>query len=148
MILIVILVALFAVFFFVRHHTGPAVLATIAGLSVYGTFGVDFSNWIHSLLPQFPIEIIQIGLFLALILIFPLLLYFYSSRNGLFGILRIIEAAIFSVLLTALLSSTVAKFLSFDAISVQISNFISSIKGFVVLAGILAAYFDIIMYRG
>ena len=147
MILIALLVGLFVLFFFIRHHTGPAHLAMIAGLSVYQMFGVNFAEWIHKLLTQFPLEIIQTGVYVALILVFPLVLYFHSSRDGLFGILRIAEAGIFAILLTALLSSTIAKFLPFDTIGVQISSFITSIEGPLVLAGVLTAYFDIMMYH-
>lgn len=147
MILLALLVGLFVLFFFIRHHTGPAHLAMIAGISVYEMFGVNFAEWIHKLLTQFPLEIIQAGVYVALILVFPLILYFHSSRGGLFGILRIAEAAIFATLLAALLSSTVAKFLPFDTIGVQISSFIKSIQGPLVLVGVLVAYFDIMMYH-
>ena len=147
MILIALLVGLFVLFFFIRHHSGPAHLAMIAGLSVYSMFGVNFADWIHKLLSGFPLEVIQSAIYVALILIFPLLLYLRSSRGGMSGILRIAEAAVFAILLTALLSSTVAKYLSFDAISVQVSNFITSIEGPLVLVGVLTAYFDIMMYH-
>ena len=147
MILIAILVALFLVFFFIRHHFGPALLAMIAGLSVYEMFGVNFADWIHKLLTQVPLEVIQSGVFIALILIFPLILYIHSSKGGLFGILRIAEATVFAALLTAFLSTTISKYISFDTIAVQISNFIMSIKGPLALVGILASYFDILMYH-
>lgn len=147
MVLIILLVALFVLFFFIRHHVGPTLLAVIAGLSVYEMFGVDFADWIHKALTSIPIEIIQSGVYIALILIFPLLLYLRSSHDSLFGILRIVEAAVIATLLTVLLSSTVAKYLSFDTIAVQISNFINNIKGILVLVGVLFAYFDILMYR-
>lgn len=147
MVLIAILVALFIIFFFVRHHTGPAHLAMIAGLSVYQMFGTNFAEWIYKLIDKFPLEVIQSGVFVALILVFPLLLYFHSSRGGLFGVLRIAEAAVFAILLTALLSTTIAKYLTFDSLAVQISTFISSIEGTLVLVGVLSAYFDILMYH-
>ena len=147
MILIAVLVALFVVFFFIRHHFGPSLLAVIAGLSVYEMFGVNFADWIHKLLSAIPLEVIQSGLYIALILVFPLLLYVRSSRGGMFGILRIAEAAVLATILAALLSGTIAKYLPFDTISTQISNFITSIKGPLVLVGVLAAYFDIMMYH-
>ena len=147
MILIAVLVALFIVFFFIRHHFGPALLAVIAGLSVYDMFGVNFADWIHKMLDQVPLDIIQSGVFVALILVFPLILYIHSSKGGLFGILRIAEAAVFATLLTAFLSATISKYISFDTIAVQISNFILSIKGPLVLVGVLAAYFDVMMYH-
>lgn len=147
MILIGLLVALFVLFFFVRHHTGPAHLAMIAGLSVYNMFGVNFAEWIGKVIDKFPLEVIQSGVFVALILVFPILLYLRSSRGGLFGILRIAEAAIFATLLTALLSTTISQYIGFDSLAVQISNFIKSIEGPLVLVGVLSAYFDLLMYH-
>ncbi|MBO7720351.1 hypothetical protein J6S35_01790 [Candidatus Saccharibacteria bacterium] len=147
MILIGLLVALFVLFFFIRHHTGPAHLAMIAGLSVYNMFGVNFAEWIGKVIDKFPLEVIQSGVFVALILVFPILLYLRSSRGGLFGILRIAEAAIFATLLTALLSTTISQYIGFDSLAVQISNFIKSIEGPLVLVGVLSAYFDLLMYH-
>ncbi|MBR5408430.1 hypothetical protein IK112_00585 [Candidatus Saccharibacteria bacterium] len=147
MVIIATLIILFLIFFFVRHHTGPAHLAMIAGLSVYQMFGTNFSDWLHKLFDQIPLDIIQTGVYIALILLFPLLLYFRSSRGGMFGILRIAEAALFSVLLTFLLSATIAKYITFDGLATQISSFISSIEGSVVLVGIIAAYLDIMLYH-
>ena len=147
MILIGLLVALFVLFFFVRHHTGPAHLAMIAGLSVYNMFGVNFAEWIGKAIDKFPLEVIQSGVFVALILVFPILLYLRSSRGGLFGILRIAEAAVFAILLTALLSTTISQYIGFDNLAVQISNFIKSIEGPLVLVGVLSAYFDLLMYH-
>ena len=147
MVIIATLVALFLIFFFVRHHTGPAHLAMIAGLSVYEMFGTQFADWIHKLLTGVPLDLIQTGVYIALILLFPVLLYLRSSRGGMFGILRVVEAALFSALLTSLLSATIAKYVTFDSLATQISNFITSIEGTIVLVGIGAAYFDILMYH-
>ena len=147
MVIIAVLVALFFIFFFVRHHAGPAHLAMIAGLSVYGMFGVQFSEWLHKLIGQIPIDVAEVVIYLALILIFPLILYFRSHRGGLSGILRVAEAAIFACIMTALLSATIAKYLPFDSISAHISTFISSIEGPLVLVGVIASYFDIIFYH-
>lgn len=147
MIILITLVALFVLFFFVRHHTGPAHLAMIAGLSVYELFGVQFSEWIHSFATGMPLDLIKAIVYVALILVFPLILYLRSSRGGMSGILRIAEAALFSALLTSLLSATLAKYISFDGLATQISSFISSIEGTIVLVGIASAYFDILLYH-
>ncbi len=147
MIIFINLVALFVLFFFVRHHTGPAHLAMIAGLSVYELFGVQFSEWIHSFATGMPLDLIKTIVYVALILVFPLILYLRSSRGGMSGILRIVEAALFSALLTSLLSATLAKYISFDGLATQISSFISSIGGTIVLVGIASAYFDILLYH-
>ena len=147
MIILITLVALFVLFFFVRHHTGPAHLAMIAGLSVYQLFGVQFSEWIHSFATGMPLDLIKTIVYVMLILVFPLILYLRSSRGGMSGILRIAEAALFSALLTSLLSATLAKYISFDGLATQISSFITSIEGTIVLIGIASAYCDILLYH-
>lgn len=147
MVIIITLIVLFIILFFIRHHTGPAHLAMIAGLSVYEMFGANFADWIHKLLDSVPLEYIQSGVYVALILIFPLVMYIHSSKGGLYGALRVIEAAVFATLLTALLSSTLSQYLPFDTLAVQISTFISSIEGPLVLVGVLSAYLDIMLYH-
>lgn len=147
MVIIAVLAGLFALFFFVRHHAGPAHLAMIAGLSVYEMFGVQFSEWLHKIVSGIPLDLSQTIIYLALILVFPLLLYLRSHRGGLFGIMRIAEAAIFACIMTALLSATIARFLPFDTLSSQISNFISSIEGPLVLVGVITAYIDVMLYH-
>lgn len=147
MVIIATLIVLFITFFFIRHHVGPAHLATIAGLSVYEMFGTDFASWIHKLLETVPLEYIQTGVYVALILVFPLILYIHSSHGGLYGLLRVAEAGVFAAILTALLSSTLAHYLPFDSLAVQISTFIKSIEGPLVLTGVLSAYFDIMLYH-
>lgn len=148
MVIIITLVALFLVFFFFKRHSGPAHLAMIAGLSVYEMFGVQFASWIHKFFAQVPIDLIQTIIYLALILAFPLLLYLRSRHGGLSGLMRIIEAALFSAIMTALLSATLAKYVPFDGLATQISKFISTIEGPIVLVGVISAYIDIMFYRG
>ena len=147
MVIIATLIILFLAFFFVRHHTGPSHLAMIAGLSVYQMFGTQFAEWLHNIASNIPLDILETCIYVALILVFPLLLYFRSSRGGMFGILRVAEALLFSALLTSLLSATIAKYVTFDGLATQISSFISSIEGTIVVSGIISAYFDILMYR-
>lgn len=147
MVIIAVLITLFLIFFFLKRHSGPAHLAMIAGLSVYGMFGVQFSEWLHKLFAQIPLDLAQTIVYLALILVFPLLMYFRSHRGGLFGILRIAEAAIFACIMTALLSATIAKYLPFDTLATKISGFISSIEGPLVLVGVISAYIDIMFYH-
>ena len=147
MILVAVLVVLFLLFFFIRHHFGPALLAMIAGLSIYELFGSNIVNWIHSIINQAPLDIIDSCVYAALILLFPLLLYLRSSKSKLFGLFRFVEALVFATLLTAFISTTISKYISFDSVAIQISNFIISIKGYLIVASIVAAYLDIILYR-
>lgn len=147
MVIIATLVILFLIFFLLKHHAGPAHLAMIAGLSVYNMFGVQFADWLHQNIQNVPPDLIKTILYLALITVFPLLMYLRSRRGGLGGILRIAEAAIFAVIMTALLAAPLAKYLPFDTLSGQIATFIANIEGPLVLVGIISAYIDILFYR-
>jgi hypothetical protein len=147
MIVICALIIFFAIFFLVRKHAGPAHLAMIAGLSVFTLFHTQFADLLHRLIPTAPIETLEQALYLLLIVFFPLLLYFRSARGGLSGLLRLVEAAIFAILLTALISDPLSRFFEFDVIARQIADFIASIEGYIVLAGIVSAYLDILLYH-
>ena len=147
MVIIAVLVGLFILFFFVRHHTGPAHLAMIAGLSVYEMFGKQATEWLSQNVNQIPIDVSQAIVYALLILVFPLILYLRSHRGGMGGILRLAEAVIFSCIMTALLAPVIAKFLPFDTISTNISQFIASIEGTLVLIGVISAYLDLLFFR-
>lgn len=148
MIIIATLVVLFLVFFMLRKNVGPTVLAILAGLSVYEMFGVDIANSISHQISGVPLELIKNCIYLVFVLLFPILLYVRSHRSGLFGLFRLLEAAVISVLLTSLLASTISYFCPFDSLAKDILGFIATIKGPVLMASIIAAYLDVILYHG
>ena len=148
MVIIALLALLFAAFFMVRRHTGPATLAIIAGVSVYEAFGGQLVD----LLKKVGLSGLSDGklgalVFVLLVVGFPMILYFRSSRGGLFGILRVAEAALLAILLTSLLSPHVAEWFAFDGLSNNILAWIATVKGPILVVGILTAYFDVLMYR-
>ena len=143
MVIAVTLAVLFLIFFLVRRHSGASHLAMIAGLSVYELF----ANEIHNLIPSWDLAIVDKVIYLLLILGFPILLYFRSAKGGMHGLFHIAESAIFAVLLTTLVSPILAEFFPMDSLAGDINNWMRSVEGYVVLAGIIAAYFDILMYR-
>lgn len=147
MVIIAALIALFALFFLVKKHAGPAHLAVIAGLSVYEMFGKNLAEWINTMLPSAPLDLVEMIIYLALVAGFPLLLYLRSPRGGLGGIIHILDSAIFAIVLTALIAPALAHFFTFDSFAVNISNLISEYEGWVVLAGIITAYLDILVYK-
>lgn len=150
MIIIALLAVLFALFFLIKKHTGPAMLAVIAGYSVYQTFGGQFLELAKHFAPEsIPEAYIQAGICGLFVAVFPIILYLRSYHGGLFGILRIAEAAVMACIMTMLLAPVLTKldFLSFDALSQQIVDFIKNYEGIIMLAGIGSAYFDILMYR-
>lgn len=147
MVIIAILIALFLLFFFVRHHIGPALLAMIAGVSVYEMFGQEFVKWAHSILTQVPVDIIGASIYAIMIFVLPLLLYFRSARGGIFGVLRIIQAGVIAVLLAMLLLPIVTKFCTFDTVSSGLAKTIEPARGIIVLVGAGFAYFDILFLK-
>lgn len=149
MVIIATLVALFLVFFMLRKNIGLTVLAILAGLSVYELFGVNIAEFVHNqILSGVPLELIKNLVYIVFILVFPILLYVRSRRSCLFGIFRLAEAAIIAVLLTSLLASSISYFCSFDPLAKDILAFINNIKGPVLMGSIIAAYLDVILYRG
>ena len=147
MIIIGVLILLFIIFFALKKHVGPAHLAVIAGISVYESFGKNIVDFLHQTFSSAPERILEIIVFLILVLGLPLLLYLRSGRGGIFGILRIIEAGLFSALLVSLCSWCIAYFIPLDNLGDNIISVIDSYKGIIMAAGILFAYFDILMYR-
>ena len=145
MILLLILAALFALFFLLRRRPGPAFLAVIAGLSVYSLFGESFAHFLHGGLSAIPENLFQTIIYIALVVLFPMLPYLRSSGGGLFGPLRIICALGLSVFITCLIAPMIAQFITFDELSVNVSNFISQNEGIIVLIGIVSAYLDILI---
>lgn len=145
---IVVLAALILLFYLIRKHTGPAHLAVIAGVSVYNSFGTQCAEFLHAnIFNSLELDLISACINLLLVLAFPLLLYFKSSRGGLFGILRIIEAVVFAAIVASLIAGPLAYFFPFDELSTEIYGFIKSIEGPIILFGVVSAYVDILTYR-
>ncbi|MBQ3325538.1 hypothetical protein IJG79_00065 [Candidatus Saccharibacteria bacterium] len=147
MVIIAILIALFVLFFFVRHHVGLALLAIIAGVSVYEMFGHDFVNWVHGFLSQVPVDIIGSVIYALLIFVLPILLFMRSSHGGLHGLFHIAEAAVVATLLTVLLMPIVTKYCGFDTVSSGLAKTVEPVRGIIVLVGVGLAYFDILLSR-
>ncbi|MDO4967226.1 MAG: hypothetical protein Q4E70_00440 [Candidatus Saccharibacteria bacterium] len=147
MVILGALIILFILFFVLKKHVGPAHLAVIVGVTVYDTFGTDVVNGLMNMINGAPKDLLKVVVFLILVLGLPLLLYFRSSRGGLFGILRIIEALLFSSLLVSLCAWCINYFAPFDGLGKNIVDFITKYKGIIMLAGVLSAYFDILFYR-
>lgn len=147
MVIIATLVALFALFFFLRKNVGPAILGAIAGLTVYEMFSADLAAFIQSQLDGTPIELINTIIYLILVLGMPLVLYFQSRRGGLYGLLRIIEAALITALFTMLVADAISYFTPLDDLSQNILATINNFRGPILMASIAFAYFDVIFYR-
>jgi len=147
MVLIITLAALLLIFFFLRKNSGAALLAMIAGLATYQLFGLDLAAQINSWFPDWSQWLIEKIIYLALILIFPLLLYSRSARGGLHGILRLAHTVVFALFLTALLAEPLSEIFDFDDLARDLAAWIASVQGIVVIAGLVGAYLDILLGR-
>jgi hypothetical protein len=147
MVIIVALAVFILLFFLVRKHIGPAGLAMIAGVAVFEAFGRGFAEWILKMFEGVPLELVEMGVYVALVAGFPILLYLRTERGGLSGILRVAEAVIFSAILVSLISGPLAYFFPFDSLALEISEFIKGIWGPIVMTGVLVAYLDILVYH-
>jgi hypothetical protein len=74
-------------------------------------------------------------------------LYFRAGKGGLFGVIRFVEAAIFALLLTMLISDSLASIFSFDTLARELANWIQGIQGYLMVAGVIFAYVDTFLYR-
>ena len=147
MIIIAALVVFFIIFYVLKKHVGPAHLAVIAGMCVYDSFGHNLVDGAAKVIHSAPRSLLEVIIFLTFVLILPFILYLRSGRGGLFGILRIIEAATFSALLVSICSWCISYLIPLDSLSTSILSGINAIKGIIVVAGIAFAYFDILVYR-
>ena len=147
MILAVVLAALLLLFLLVRHHVGVPFLAMIAGVSVYEAFGAQFAEVINQWIPAIDVWWAQLGLYCFFVFLMPLILYFRSGKSGLFGAMRIIEAVIFALLLTVLISDPLASLFSFDNTARDVANWIEGIRGVLMVVGVIFAYVDVMFFR-
>jgi len=147
MVIIITLVALFGLFFFIKHRIGPAHLAVIAGLSIYEMFGNDFINFASTFVGNFSRDELSSIIYLALVAGFPLILYLRSKAGGVSGILRIAESALFAILLTVMVAPALSTFFTIDELANNIVSFLAPVENTVVLVGIIAAYIDILLYK-
>ena len=147
MILAVVLAALLLLFLLVRHHVGVPFLAMIAGVAVYEAFGLQFASVIHQWVPAIDEWWAQLGLYVFFVFIMPLVLYIRAGKSGLFGVLRIIEAIVFALLLTVLIADPLANLFSFDNTARDVANWIEGIRGVLMVVGVVFAYVDVMLVR-
>jgi len=147
MAIIVTLALLLLVFFILRKNSGAALLAMIAGLAAYEIFGIGFAAQLHEWIPSWDQWAIEKIIYFVLILIFPILLYSRSGKGGLSGALRLVQAVAFALILTAFLAAPLSEIFSFDSLSRDIASIIIANQGFIVIAGLIGAYLDILFCR-
>ena len=81
MVILIVLVLLFAAFFAVRRHMGPAVLAAIAGVAVAEAFSPQILQLLHNINFGLPDGKLKALVYLIFIVGFPMILYFTGMFN-------------------------------------------------------------------
>ena len=120
MIILLLIVLLFILFSMLRRHIGIALLATIDGNTIYSTFGNDLTDLFAKFLNGVPENTISSTIYISLVFLFPLILYFKSNKDSLFGILRFLESLIYAVLLVSICAAKINLLIPFDDISIQL----------------------------
>ncbi|MDR2063401.1 MAG: hypothetical protein LBQ02_01230 [Candidatus Nomurabacteria bacterium] len=146
MFIIIALVALFGLLALCHRHSGPAHLAAIAGVEVYRSFGGWLNDTVLSSLDDPVREVIVNAIYLLLIFAFPMLLYFRSHPKT-HGAMHIVESAIFAILLVSLVAPALTTWVSYDDLSKNIINIIDHNIQYIIIAGIITAYLDILVYK-
>ena len=147
MVLVVLLAALLLLFLMVRNHVGVPFLAMIAGLAISQTVGGQFAEFLCGLSSKLDPWWVERILHIIFVAVMPLTLYFRVGKTGLFGALRIVESVVFALLLTMLVAGPLSDMLSFDNLSRELAAWIESVKGLVLVVGIILAYVDAFFYR-
>lgn len=148
MVIAITLIVSFAVFYLLKRRIGPALLAIIAGLSIYDMFGANLAATLHGAFGNIPLENLSSLVYLCFVIAFPLVLYIRSKGGGMKGIIRLAESLVLAALVTTLLAPLLADFFTFDSMSRQIVTTLDSVRNGVVLASVVSAYLDILFFKG
>ena len=146
MIILLLIVLLFILFSMLRRHIGIALLATIAGNTIYSTFGNVITELFTKFLNGVPENTLSSTIYISLVFLFPLILYFKSNKDSLFGILRFLESLIYAVLLVSICAAKINLLVPFDDISIQLLNF-AIVRPSLLLFAIIVAYLDILLSK-
>ena len=145
MVIIGALIILFLVFFFLKKHVGPTILASLAGYTVY-TATIGFLPTLHSWtnLPTKTLEIISLALF---VVVLPLVVYIFSNRNWSPMPIRLVTAVVASAIIISFASGITDLYSSVDALGKNILNLATSYRGIIDSVGLLIAYIDLTIFK-
>jgi hypothetical protein len=146
MIPLALIVGLFVLYMLLSKHAGPAHLASVAGVSVNELFGGQVTNFIMSLAHSLPRDVVSKVVYVALVFGFPMILYFKSAKEKR-HLTTIVENAIFAILMAELIITPFVSVMAVDALGKACVKFVEISLPFVVVAGTITAYVDILLYR-
>ena len=147
MILALILIVLLLCFLIFRKHVGVPFLAMVAGIAISEAFGENLAEVAGRVAPGADTELVKDVFYIIVVAIVPFLLYFRSGRSGLFGVMRIIASIAFAVVLTLLIAEPLARWVSFDGMTQEITGMVGDWKGPLMIVGAALAYVDVFLFR-
>jgi len=117
-------------------------LAVIAGGYVHQTFGDWLTETVMKNVDGLAQDIVSSVIFLILVAGVPLLLYF-KSKSGRVGLIHLVQIVIFAAVLVLLAAPVAGQWVTFDALTQEIVGWVNANIQFVVIAGVVSAYYDI-----
>jgi hypothetical protein len=141
-----VFVGLFLLFFLLGRYSGPAHLASIAGVAVNAEFGGYLVDWIVKLSGAGSRDLVTMIVYLVFVLGFPMTLYLKSHRFK-HGPVEALQTAVFALLVVTIIADPLAKLVSYDTLSVEIAHVLDACLPYILVVATATGYFDIIMYR-
>jgi hypothetical protein len=141
-----IFVGLFLVFFLLARYSGPAHLASIAGVAVNAEFGHYLVDWTTKLSGESSRDLVTMIVYLVFVLGFPMVLYLKSHRFK-HGPVEAAQTAIFALLVVTIIADPLSRLVTYDAASVNITQVLDTLMPYILVVATATGYFDILMYR-
>ncbi|MDR0398147.1 MAG: hypothetical protein LBH36_03140 [Candidatus Nomurabacteria bacterium] len=141
-----VFVGLFLLFFLLGRYSGPAHLASIAGVAVNTEFGGYLVDWIVKLSGEASRDLVTVIVYLVFVLGFPMVLYLKSHRFK-HGPVEAAQTAVFALLVVTIIADPLARLIDYDTISIAITGVLDSLTPYILVAATAAGYVDILMYR-
>ncbi|MDR0591139.1 MAG: hypothetical protein LBG75_01055 [Candidatus Nomurabacteria bacterium] len=141
-----VFIGLFLLFFLLGRYSGPAHLASIAGVAVNVEFGGQLVDWITKLSGESTRDLVTMIVYLVFVLGFPMILYLKSHRFR-HGPVEALQTAVFALLVVTIIADPLAKLVTYDSLSVNITNILDSLLPYILVVATATGYVDILMYR-
>jgi energy-converting hydrogenase Eha subunit A len=141
-----VFIGLFLLFFLLGRYSGPAHLASIAGVAVNAEFGGYLVNWVTKLTGESARDLVTMIVYLVFVLGFPMILYLKSHRFK-HGPVEAFQTAVFALLVVTIIADPLARLVNYDTLSATITSFLDAALPYILVVATATGYFDILMYR-
>jgi hypothetical protein len=137
---------LFLVFFLLGRYSGPAHLASIAGVVVNAEFGTQLVDLVTNVTGESSRDLVTMVVYLVFVLGFPMILYLRSHRFK-HGLIEAVQTAVFALLVVTIINDPLARLVDYDALSLTIGSFLDDNLAYILVLATATGYMDILMYR-